>query len=145
MYFYSNNILGYIPTPLLLLISAILLLPLVFVSVFAVLGFVVLKRSPQKDMLNLLLIAYILPHVFILAEDRFHLALIPFFAILAAFTIILIKERTYKQIATSRSLIVASILILLLILNWGLELNRDADKIAQILGPKGTQSNFTYL
>ena len=40
MYFYSNNIIGYIPRPLLLTISAILLLPFVFISISAALGLV---------------------------------------------------------------------------------------------------------
>jgi len=33
---------------------------------------------------------------------------------------------------------------LLLLTNWGLELTRDADKIAQLLGPNGNQSYFPY-
>lgn len=144
MYFYSNNILGYIPTPLLLLISAILLLPFVFISIFAVLGFAALRRSPQTDMLTVLMLAYILPHVMILSEDRFHLALVPFFAIFAAYAITLMQDQMYKQMSGSRSLIIAAILILLLVLNWRLELHRDADKIAAILGPNGNQSHFPY-
>src|SRR5689334_7664359 len=38
MYFYSNNILGFIPKPLLLLISSILLLPFVILSISSALG-----------------------------------------------------------------------------------------------------------
>ncbi len=38
MYFYSNNIIGYVPLPLLLTISAILLLPFVIISVSAAFG-----------------------------------------------------------------------------------------------------------
>lgn len=144
MYFYSNNLLGYIPMPLLILISAILLLPFVVVCVFAVIGFAALKRSPQIDMLALLFCAYILPHVLILAEDRFHLALIPFFAILATYAVTLIKEKVYQQASPAWAMVTAVILIILLVLNWGLELHRDADKIAAILGPNGNQSHFSY-
>jgi hypothetical protein len=32
----------------------------------------------------------------------------------------------------------------LLTVNWGFELIRDADKIAQLLGPNGNQSHFPY-
>ena len=84
MYFYSNNILGYIPRPLLLTIAAILLLPFVFVSASAALGLSFLRWKPEHILLILLFIGYILPHVLILSEDRFHLALIPYLAILAA-------------------------------------------------------------
>ena len=84
MYFYSNDLVGYIPNPLLLVVASILLLPFVIVSVSAAMGLALLKWSPQTALLLLLLVTYLLPHVFILSEDRFHLALIPFFAILAA-------------------------------------------------------------
>ena len=144
MYFYSNNILGYIPLPGLLLTAAILLLPLVFVSIFAVLGGVILRRRPQLDVFTLLLVAYVAPHVLILAEDRFHLALIPVMAIWAAYAFTLIKERKYKESSNGRTLLIASVLIFFFLLNWGLELNRDADKISAILGPNGNQSHFSY-
>ena len=126
MYFYSNNILGYIPTFLLLLISVVLLLPFVFVCIFAVLGFTAIKFSPQKNLLNLLFLGYILPQVLILSEDRFHLALIPFLAILAAMAFILLREHKYSQFMSPMTSAMAVMLILLLTLNWGLELNRDA-------------------
>lgn len=144
MYFYSNNILGYIPAPSLLLISGILLLPLVFAGICAVLGYTALGRSPQMDLQNLLLLAYIFPHVLILAEDRFHLAVIPFFAIMASYAIILIREKRYRQITSPRSWLLAAALIFLLVLNWGLELHRDADKISAILGPDGNKTFFPY-
>jgi hypothetical protein len=32
----------------------------------------------------------------------------------------------------------------MLVTNWGFELIRDADKIAQLLGPNGNQSYFPY-
>jgi hypothetical protein len=144
MYFYSNNILGYIPAPWLLLISAILLLPFVFLCIFAVIGFIALERSPQKTLLSLLFLGYILPHVLILSEDRFHLALIPYFTILAAYAIILIREGRLANVTTRSSLILAVLIILFLFANWGLELGRDADKIAAILGPNGNQTHFPY-
>lgn len=84
MYFYGNNIIGYIPRPLLLTISAILLLPFVIISISAALGLAYLRWKPEHILLCLLFIGYILPHVLILSEDRFHLALVPYLAILAA-------------------------------------------------------------
>ena len=143
MYFYSNNLLGYISAPILLTIAAFLLLPFVFVGILAALGGVVLKRSLQTDMLWLLFLAYILPHVFILAEDRFHLALIPFLAILASYAVVLLAQKQYSH-AAGRWLGFAVLLILLLLLNWGLELHRDADKIGELLGPDGNKAGFPY-
>src|SRR6185369_11234061 len=80
IYFYSNNIIGYIPRPLLLSIAAVLLLPFVLIATSGALGLSFLRRRPEHILLLLLLLAYIVPHVFILSEDRFHLALVPYFA-----------------------------------------------------------------
>jgi hypothetical protein len=143
MYFYSNDILGFIPLPLLLTISAVLLLPFVLISVSADLGFASLKRTPQTELLFLLFAAYILPHVFILAEDRFHLALVPYIAILAAH--FWTNGFGDWQSRSGKILLVVGVACaILLLLNWGVELHRDWDKIVQLLGPNGNHSNFSY-
>ena len=148
MYFYGNNILGFVPLPSLLTISAILLLPFIFISTSAALGVSLLRWKPEHVLLVLLFAGYIIPHVFILAEDRFHLALVPFFAILAAG----FWEGGYGKLAmrwqespSGKFLIVLSMLcVFLLVLSWGFELTRDWDKIVQLLGPNGNQSYFPY-
>lgn len=142
IYFYSNNLLGYIPKPILLTIAFILLSPFVALSILGVFGFLSLKRNPQTLLVSGLLFLYTLPHVFILSEDRFHLALIPYFAILAAygFALISAKQLNFKTWQAAISVI----LIFLLLLNWGLELNRDRDKIAVILSPIGNNAAFPY-
>jgi len=38
----------------------------------------------------------------------------------------------------------AAVMFVMLILTWRLELLRDADKIMQLLGPKGNQTYFPY-
>ncbi|MBK9927870.1 MAG: hypothetical protein IPP66_21570 [Anaerolineales bacterium] len=148
MYFYANDILGYIPLPILLTISAILLLPFVVISVSASLGLALLKRTSQTELLLLLFGAYILPHVFILAEDRFHLALVPYIAILASQFWVnglnTLSARWHESQTGKILVMVGVICAVLLLLNWGLELHRDWDKIAQLLGPKGNQSYFPY-
>ena len=148
MYFYGNNIIGYIPLPLLLTISAILLLPFVLISISAALGLAYLRPKPEHILLILLLVSYILPHVFILAEDRFHLALVPYLAILAAQVWVhgLAPVRVRWNESVQGRLIVglAIFAVLLLVGNWGFEMNRDAAKIVQLLGPNGNQSYFPY-
>lgn len=143
MYFYSNNLLGYIPALPLILISVVLLVPFVFVSSFAALGLTALQRSPQRTLLGILFATYILPYALILSEDRFHLALVPFFAVLAAYAMVLTRERRLRE-ASGRYFVLAVILLLLLVTNWGLELYRDADKIAQLLDPNGNTAHFPY-
>ncbi|NJN79512.1 MAG: hypothetical protein HC797_03060 [Anaerolineales bacterium] len=142
IYFYSNNLLGYIPQPILLTIAFILLFPFMAICIFAVFGLLSLRRNHQTALLFLLFIWYLLPHIFILSEDRFHLALIPYIAILASygFTLLFAKELNFKKWQT----ITCIILICLLLLNWGSELNRDREKIAVILSPIGNTAGFPY-
>jgi hypothetical protein len=148
MYFYSNNILGYVPLPLLLIISAILLLPFVFISTSAALGLSLLRWQPEHILLGLLFIGYILPHVFILSEDRFHLALVPYIAILAAgfwMSDLGVLSARWSEASSGKIVVaLALIVMVLLVINWRFELIRDADRIVQLLGPNGNQSYFPY-
>ena len=148
MYFYSNNIIGFVPLPLLLTMSAILLLPFVIISISSALGLAYLRWKPEHILLILLFVTYTLPHVFILSEDRFHLALVPYLAILAAQVWIhgfaphsaLWNESRSEKIVVLLAIFAA----VLLVANWGFELVRDADKISQLLGPNGNLSHFPY-
>ena len=148
MYFYGNNIIGYIPLPVLLTISAILLLPFVFISVSAAFGLAYLRWKPGHTLLCLLLIGYLLPHVLILSEDRFHLALVPYIAILAAQVwvngFVPLRVRWYESWQGKLIVSLAIFAVFLLIINWNFELIRDADRIVQLLGPSGNQSYFPY-
>lgn len=148
MYFYGNNLLGYVPLPLLLTISAVLLLPFVITSVSAAFGLAYLRGRPEHVLLGLLFLGYVLPHVFILSEDRFHLALVPYIAILAAQVWVhgLSPLRARWQESPAGKWIVSLVIFaaFLLVANWGFELVRDADKIAQLLGPNGNQSYYPY-
>ena len=148
MYFYGNNIIGYIPLPWLLTISGILLLPFVIISISAGFGLAYLRWKPGHILLCLLFIGYILPHVLILSEDRFHLALVPYIAILAAQIWVNgfapLDVRWYKSGLGKLIVSLALLAVFLLVINWGFELIRDADKIAQLLGPHGNQSYFPY-
>jgi hypothetical protein len=148
IYFYSNNILGYIPHPLLLTIAAILLLPFIFISSTAAVGLSFLRWRSEHILLLLLFLSYLLPHVFILSEDRFHLTLVPFFSILAAQVWVnglspLIAR--WRESSTGKVIVILAVFAaFLLFINWGFELHRDTAKIAQLLGPNGNQSYFPY-
>jgi hypothetical protein len=95
---------------------------------------------------GLIMFGYIAPHILILAEPRFHLAMVPFFAVLAGYTwvngrSIWMRARTDK----GRWLFALScVLVALLLLNWGLGLWRDADKLVQLFGPEGNVAHFPY-
>ena len=148
MYFYGNNIIGYIPLPWLLTIVAILLLPFVFISISAAFGLAYLRWKPEHILLCLLLLGYILPHVLILSEDRFHLALMPYIAMLAAQVWVNgfapLSVRWYESWQGKLIVSLALFAVFMLVVNWSFELIRDSDKIAQLLGPHGNQSYFPY-
>jgi hypothetical protein len=149
MYFYSNDFFGHIPLPLLITLSSVLLVPFVLVSTSAFMGFAVFARwQPKSILLTLLFAAYLLPHVFILSEDRFHLALIPFFAILAAQLWVgglRAMAARWLEFRTGKWAIISAVCICtLLFVNWGFELVRDADKLGALLGPNGNQTYFPF-
>ena len=138
--FYSNNFFGHIPTTFLLMIAAIFCLPFVFVCISGVLGLAISRWSKEIILIVLLNIGYITPHLFILAEDRFHLAIVPFLAIFTAYlwtySKVALKERWRTRFG-SPSILAAFILTVLLCLNWGLELWRDAGKLVLCLPQMG--------
>jgi hypothetical protein len=107
-----------------------------------------MRLRPGIILLYLLLFAYILPHVLILSEDRFHLTLVPFFAILAARAwtggLSALMTRWRDSRAGKIAILFGVFAVLLLLANWGLELSRDADKIAALLAPGGNESHFPY-
>jgi hypothetical protein len=73
--------------------------------------------------------------------------MVPFLAILAAYLWtggwLALKEhlatRTGKVI-----ILLACMGIMLMFLNWGLELWRDAGKLASLIGPNGNMTYFSY-
>jgi hypothetical protein len=148
LYFYSNNFLGHIPTILLLLILLVVLLPFVIMAGLAPIGMALAGRRSQTILLWLLLFAYLLPHVLILSEDRFHLAMVPFLAILASCAWFGgrtgIHELWTKRPQDKISLLLSGIAILFLTANWVWELWRDWDKLVQLLGVTGNMLFFPY-
>ncbi len=148
MYFYANNFLGYIPTPWLVLVALVMFLPFVWVAASVPLGLALLQMRPKVILACLLLLAYLLPHVFILSEDRFHLALVPLLAILAAHAWTgnwrLITERWQASTGGRVVLTLATLSVAFLLFNWGAELWREADKLALLLGPGGNTLYWPY-
>jgi 4-amino-4-deoxy-L-arabinose transferase-like glycosyltransferase len=145
-FFYSNNFFGYIPAPLLLLIAAVILLPLAVLVPSAAFGAAALPRSDAKTLVYLFLAAYITPHLLILAEERFHMTLIPFFAVLSAAAFLRRREILASLRAPGgwRLWALPAALTLLLVFNWGYELWADRAHLAALLGPGGNETYFPY-
>jgi len=148
MYLYSNNLLGYIHPVLLLIIAVVLLLPFVVIASSAMLGLALARLQSNILLLYLLFFAYILPHVLILSEGRFHLTIMPYLAILAAQAWLggrnAILSRWHESRVGRIALSLGVLAVVLLFLNWGFELSHDGDKIIALLGPDGNRTFFPY-
>ena len=147
-FFYSNDIFDHILSPALGGIFALFCLPFVFVSTSGVAGLALTHWRKETWLMALFFAGYITPHLLIIAEDRFHLTIVPYLAILAAQSWTggwsSIRQRWAGSKAGKVVLILASAAILLLLANWGLELWRDADKLALLFCPNGNQAYFSY-
>jgi len=145
-YFYSNNFLGSIPQPYFSLVFVLFTLPFVVLALSSAL--VIPGLSWQKNHLLVVGISlgYVAPHLLILAEPRFHLTLVPFLAVYAAYgwgqrqkvlTALTLHGRWWK--------LAAGLLVVgLLLFNWGFELWQDADKLRLLFGPEGNKTYFSY-
>ncbi len=140
-YFYSNGILGSISMPLLLVILGLLGLPFALLSVSAAFGATSLPSGPEATLLILLFVSYLLPHVFILSEERFHLAMIPVLAVWSA----QFWTNGIRGLRSSKlALLLALAFVVLLLANWALELSRDGPVLIQLLGPDGSRLYLPY-
>jgi len=141
-YFYSSNFFGYIPTPGLLALAALFGLPFAILTISAAFGALTLPRSPAVLLSSFLFLGYLLPHVFILSEERFHLALIPLFAMVAAhfWTSGWAAVKSSGRLALSVAVVIAA----LLLLNWTYQFTSDAAKFTNLLGPNGNQTYYPY-
>jgi hypothetical protein len=147
-YFYSNDYFGHIPAPALGGVIALFCLPFVFVSTSSITGLAITHWSKETWLVALFFAGYITPHLLIIAEDRFHLTIIPFLAIFAAQCWSggwsSIQQRWASSKTGKVALILASVAILFLLANWGMELWRDAGKLALLFSPNGNQAYFSY-
>jgi hypothetical protein len=137
-YFYSNNFFGHISAPLLVGLALVFGLPFAILCFSAAFGAVQLPRGSATLLLGLLLVGYLLPHVFILSEERFHLALVPFLAMLAA-------HRGASRSSAFRVRILAALLLCgLLLFNWTYQFASESSKYRVLLGPGGNHSSYPY-
>lgn len=134
MYFYSNNMVGHLPNGLLALVFIALCAPLVILLPAAIVGTASSPWNKNKILVVLVIGYYVGVHMLVLAEDRFHLALIPFLAALAG----------WAPPRDRRLTIVAILLIALALLNWGWELARDWPALLRLFSAASNLAGFDY-
>jgi hypothetical protein len=147
-YFYSNNYFGHISSPILAGIFAVFCLPFIVISLSGLAGLSFISLNKEIWLMILFFIGYISPHLLIISEDRFHLVIVPFLAILSAqfwsSGLLSVFQKLIKSRSGKVAFILVAFAILLFLINWGFELWRDAGKLALLFGPYGNQTYFSY-
>jgi len=143
-YFYSNNFFGNIPTVPLIVLFLLFTLPFPFLATLAAIAVPFVQVTKERLLIYFLAIGYLLPHLILIAEERFHVALVPMIAVFAGYAWYNRAEIWAAAKANRLQLAAAAILVALLWLNWGGELVRDADKLALLFGPDGNHAGFSY-
>jgi hypothetical protein len=145
MYFYSNNFFGAIQQPWLALAYLALVLPWVIGGLLALLGLAGAPSRPVSRLLLGLILAYAAPHLLILAEPRFHLALVPVALPLAAVGWAQ-RKSLFNRLLAGRDLgawaLRLSPLLLVLLWIWGIGLHWQ--QLLILLGPGGNHARWTY-
>ncbi|HEX9595348.1 MAG TPA: hypothetical protein VF982_00585, partial [Anaerolineales bacterium] len=143
-YFYSNNFFGHIPAVPLAALFLVFTLPFAFLATLAATALPFLRVTKERLLIYLLITAYLLPHLFLISEDRFHMALVPMLAAFAGGAWYNRAQFWAAAKTNRRQLAFAALLVGFLWLNWGVELWRDADKLALLFGPNGNHAGFSY-
>lgn len=147
IYFYGNGFFGAVPQPWRWMAYLWLVLPWVITLTFSPLGFLT-HRDWNAFTLSLgLILTYTIPHLLIIAEPRFHLALLPVLLPYAARgwrnrgairSFFSSSKVTNKQ----RTLLILSWATLLLFVVWNISLHWET--LIQIMGPNGHDLHLTY-
>lgn len=77
LYFYTNNQIGNLSTLSLLSIYTLLIFPWSILIIFSPIGLWFARNNKNSTLILIFAASYCLPHLLILAEPRFHLALVP--------------------------------------------------------------------
>jgi len=144
-YFYSNNLVGEIPQPWISMIYLLLTLPWFFISLFGTIGFFVNQNRAFAILCGLAALLYFLPHLPILTEPRFHLALVP---VLIPFSIQGLKTMTHLKNGSTRlskkERLVLGIIIMSFLAIWVVEIYGDFPLYLQLLSPGGNRIHLSY-
>ncbi|OQY32342.1 MAG: hypothetical protein B6I38_04740 [Anaerolineaceae bacterium 4572_5.1] len=140
-FFYGNGIFGHIPQPWLGLIYLILITPWILIIFLAPVGMLISQRRAPVYLALGLLAGYSAPHFLIIAEPRFHLALVPILLPYAAHA--WAQRKKISTLGKWHRIILATIwLILAALLIWSFSMNWD--KLTALMGPDGYKIHLSY-
>lgn len=145
-YFYASGFFGFIPQPWLGMLYALLVLPWVMTAFLAVPGFFLAPQRRGRLLVLLLLAGYALPHLFVISEPRFHLAVVPVLLPFAAWG--WVQRGRWGEVLRLRGnrlrgvLAWACLLLLAVLVAWGFGMNWE--RLAAVMGPGGNRAYLGY-
>jgi len=142
-YLYSNNLIGAITQPWLALIYVLLVVPWAITLFFGSLGLWMTRDRKAVLLILFFLLGYGLPHLFIIAEPRFHLAWVPVLLPFAAQAWNSRGEIRWKSFPESKWLILTGLIILILFFLYGY-FEMDFSKLLSIMRVGGNKLRFPY-
>ena len=128
------------------LVFGLFTLPFAVVSSSVALGLPFLKWKKEPLLVMAICFGYFAPHLLLLAEPRFHLALVAFLTVFAAYTWFNFPALRARMMLGKNwwKLAIALILLALLWFNWGSEIYKDLDKLIPLFGPEGYKTFYVY-
>lgn len=141
-FFYASNLLGPLPPVLLIAIYLLLTLPWWSIAIGGIWGWAFLAEESTQHLLAYLFIGYLLPHLLILSEERFHLTLVPLFSLLAVH--FWTRGRRAAPEAKRGALYLAAIVTLFLVIYWVERVVTFWPVFLRLLGPAGNQLMLPY-
>lgn len=147
IYFYGNGFLGNIPQPWRWTLYILLTLPWLLVGWLTPLGMLLNENRPAVWLTLGLLFSYAVPHFLIIAEPRFHLALVP---LLLPYTAHAWTKRhkipslfsPSKAGRWTRVLVLGSWIFFSTLIVWHISLHWDL--LLRVMGPEGNQLQIPY-
>ncbi len=145
IYFYSNNFFGAIPQPWLALGYLWVVLPWIGVALLALIGLFHVPDRRAGRLAAALILGYTLPHLLVIAEPRFHLALVPVMIPLAAIAWsqrqAVLSRLLARQDAWSWAARLSPLLLLALWI-WGIGMHWQS--LVSLFAPGGNLLRWTY-
>ena len=142
-YFYSNNLVGVISQPWLLITYSLLIIPWGSTLIFGIGGLWLSRHHPLTLLSFFFLIGYGLPHLFIIAEPRFHLAWVPLLLPYAVhgwlFKGKILSPPIFKK---GNFLILIVLMIVMAVFLFGIFMNME--KLMLLMQVGGNELRFSY-
>jgi len=142
-YFYSNDYLGVIPQPWISLVYALLIIPWGMTLFLGTFGLWRQRRHPFTCGVVLFLAGYALPHFFIIAEPRFHLAWVSILMPFAAYGWDVVRKVHYDPIWKESHLGLILLLVFVAVA-FATGLAMSYPRLIALLGEGGNQLRFSY-